>query len=403
MNDRTKRVSVDVSIIVRDDDLTRLTQLDHMMHSVHVASTSWVFRLRRKNSSFYTITCANRATTDSGGSKTNTSDKQNHFLSVPAPLVKFSAGFSNPCRICARCSRCKTFSGNKRHGSKQITDMPGRLDGKVAVITGAGSGIGFETAYLFAKEGAHVVCADMNEVTGRAIADKINQEIKPSCGAIRRAVFSKCDVSKEEDVKATCAFAENEFGKLNVMFNNAGIMHPDDDNAETTPEAVWDKTFTINVKGVWWGCKYAIPAMRRAGGGSIINVASFVGILGAATPQLAYTASKGAVVAMTRELAVIHARENIRVNALCPGPLRTKLLMDFLNTEEKKERRLVHVPMGRFGEAIEQAYAVVYLAADESTFTTGTEFVVDGGITGAYVTPLGNTTSLPVYHNVFGE
>ena len=161
----------------------------------------------------------------------------------------------------------------------------------------------------------------------------------------------------------------------------------DDDNAMTTEEAVWDLTMAINLKGVFLGCKYGIPALRRAGGGSIINTASFVAILGAATPQFAYTASKGGVLAMTRELAMIHARENIRVNALCPGPLRTELLMKYLNTEEKKQRRLVHIPMGRFGEAKEIAYAALYLASDESSFVTGTEFLVDGGITAAYVTP----------------
>ena len=159
----------------------------------------------------------------------------------------------------------------------------------------------------------------------------------------------------------------------------------------------------INVKGVWFGCKYAIPEMRKTKEPcSIINTASFVALLGAATPQLAYTASKGAVLALTRELSVIHARENIRVNALCPGPLRTPLLMDFLNTEEKKQRRLVHVPMGRFGEAIEQAYAALYLASDESTYVTGTDFAVDGGITAAYVTALGETSSKPVFTNASG-
>ena len=168
---------------------------------------------------------------------------------------------------------------------------------------------------------------------------------------------------------------------------NAGIMHPDDGDAVSTSEAVWEKTMDVNARGVFLGCKYGIPALRRAGGGSIINTASFVALLGAATPQVAYTASKGAVLALTRELAVVHARENIRVNALCPGPLRTKLLMDFLNTEEKKQRRLVHVPMGRFGEATEIAAAAAFLASDESSFITGTEFLVDGGITAAYVTP----------------
>ena len=181
--------------------------------------------------------------------------------------------------------------------------------------------------------------------------------------------------------------AEEVFGKLNILFNNAGIMHSQDDDAVNTEEDIWDLTMAINLKSVWLGCKYGIPALRRAGGGSIINTASFVALMGAATPQLAYTTSKGGVLSMTRELAVVHARENIRVNALCPGPLRTELLMSFLNTEEKRQRRLVHVPMGRFGEAKEMAYAALYLASDESSYVTGTEFTVDGGLTAAYVTP----------------
>jgi NAD(P)-dependent dehydrogenase (short-subunit alcohol dehydrogenase family) len=183
------------------------------------------------------------------------------------------------------------------------------------------------------------------------------------------------------------AFAEKRFGKLDVMFNNAGISHARDDDAVVTEEEVWDLTMRINLKGVFLGCKFAIPALRRAGGGSIINTASFVATLGAATPQLAYTASKGGVLAMTRELAVIHARENIRINALSPGPLRTELLMKYLDTEEKRRRRLVHIPLGRFGEAKEIARAALYLASDEASFTTGTNFLVDGGITAAYVTP----------------
>ncbi|KAI8912854.1 hypothetical protein EDD86DRAFT_224325 [Gorgonomyces haynaldii] len=268
-----------------------------------------------------------------------------------------------------------------------------RLSGKVAIVTGSSSGIGYETALLFAKEGASVVCCDIRP--GNTV-DQINA-LFPN-----RAVFVQVDVSKEDQIKNAVQVAETKFGKLNIMFNNAGIMHPNDDNAITTEESVWDLTFNINVKGVWYGCKHAIPALRRAGGGSIINTASFVAKLGAATPQLAYTSSKGAVLAMTRELAVIHARENIRVNALCPGPLRTPLLMDFLNTEEKKQRRLVHNPMGRFGEAIEQAYAVVFLASDESTYITGTDFAVDGGLTAAYVTPEGDTKSLPVFKNQSG-
>jgi NAD(P)-dependent dehydrogenase (short-subunit alcohol dehydrogenase family) len=183
------------------------------------------------------------------------------------------------------------------------------------------------------------------------------------------------------------AAAEAEFGALHVLFNNAGISHIDDDDAIHTEESVWDLTMAVNLKGVFLGCKYGIPALRRAGGGSIINMASFVALLGAATPQLAYTASKGGVLAMSRELAVVHAREGIRVNALCPGPQYTEMLMKYLDTEEKLQRRLVHVPMGRFGEAEEIANAALYLASDESAYVTGTSFSVDGGVTAAYVTP----------------
>eukprot|EP00475_Leptophrys_vorax_P014984 TRINITY_DN2127_c0_g2_i1.p1 TRINITY_DN2127_c0_g2~~TRINITY_DN2127_c0_g2_i1.p1 ORF type:complete len:295 (-),score=85.67 TRINITY_DN2127_c0_g2_i1:788-1549(-) len=252
------------------------------------------------------------------------------------------------------------------------------MNDKVAVITGGGSGIGRETALLFAREGARgIVIADWNDQAGNATVGDIGE----------RAIFVKTDVSNPEHVKALFEKTEEKFGSVEVIFNNAGIMHADDNDAITTEENVWDLTFKINVKGVWYGCKYGIPALRRAGGGSIINTASFVALLGAATPQLAYTSSKGAVLAMTRELAVIHAKENIRVNALCPGPVRTDLLMDFLNTEEKKQRRLVHVPMGRFGEAREMAYGALFLASEESSYVTGTEFLVDGGLTAAYVTP----------------
>ncbi|KAJ3183666.1 hypothetical protein HDU85_002095 [Gaertneriomyces sp. JEL0708] len=277
--------------------------------------------------------------------------------------------------------------------------MPGRLEGKVALITGAASGIGLESSILFAKEGAKVVCADVNAQAGAATLQKIAEVT----GSDKNAIFVSCDVTKSSQVEAAVSKAEQVFGKLNIVFNNAGIMHPADDNAETTDEKVWDLTMEINVKGVWYGCKYGIAALRRAGGGSIINTASFVAVRGAATPQLAYTTSKGAVLAMTRELAVIHARENIRVNALCPGPLRTPLLMEFLDTEEKKERRLVHVPMGRFGEAIEQAYSALFLASDESSYITGTDFLVDGGLTAAYVTPLGDTKTLPTHQNFSGK
>ena len=251
-----------------------------------------------------------------------------------------------------------------------------RLKGKVALITGAGSGIGRHTALLFAREGARVVAVDVNE---HAAAD--------TAKAIEGALAVRADVSRAADCERMVAEAEKAFGRLDVLFNNAGIMDSRDDDAVSTDEAVWDLTMDVNAKGVFLGCKYGIPALRRAGGGSVINTASFVALMGAATPQVAYTASKGAVLAMTRELAVVHARENIRVNALCPGPLKTELLMKFLDTEAKKQRRLVHIPMGRFGEAEEMAQAALWLASDESSYVTGTEFVVDGGITAAYVTP----------------
>ena len=255
-----------------------------------------------------------------------------------------------------------------------------RLNGKVALITGAGSGIGRETALLFAAEGAAVVAVDLDGDS----ADRTAATIKEAGGRVSAVT---ADVSKDDDCHSMVTTAEQTFGQLDVLFNNAGISHAADADAVSTTEDVWDLTFDVNVKGVFLGCKHGIPALRRTGGGSIINTASFVALLGAATPQLAYTASKGAVLAMTRELAVIHARENIRVNALCPGPLNTELLMKYLDTPEKKERRLVHIPMGRFGEAAEIARAALYLASDESSYVTGTEFMVDGGITAAYVTP----------------
>ena len=254
------------------------------------------------------------------------------------------------------------------------------LENKVALITGASSGIGKESSLLFAKEGAKIVAVDINDAEG----EKTVSEIENLGG---KAIYVHADVSKSSDCEAMVKTSEEKFGKLNVMFNNAGIMDSRDDNSQVTDENVWDLTMAINLKGVFLGCKYGIAAMQRAGGGSIINTASFVGLMGAATPQVAYTASKGGVIALTRELAVIHARENIRVNALCPGPLRTELLMKFLDTEEKKQKRLVHIPMGRFGEAKEMAKAALFLASDDSSYTTGTEFVVDGGITSAYVTP----------------
>jgi len=255
-----------------------------------------------------------------------------------------------------------------------------RLDDRVALITGASSGIGRQTALLFAAEGAAVAVVDVNEDGGRETVAMIEEQ-----GG--RSTFVRADVSDPGECEQMVESTEQAFGKLDVLFNNAGIMHSDDGDAVATELDVWDRTIAINLKGVFLGCKYGIPALKRAGGGSIINTASFVALMGAATPQIAYTASKGGVLAMTRELAIIHARENIRVNSLCPGPLRTELLMNFLDTDEKKQRRLVHIPMGRFGEATEMAKAALFLASDESSYMTGAEFVVDGGITSAYVTP----------------
>lgn len=255
-----------------------------------------------------------------------------------------------------------------------------RLEGKVAVITGTAGGIGRATALRFAEEGAAVVGADVsvdaNAETTRLVED-----------AGGKMINATVDVTDDSSVATLFELAESEFGRVDIIFNNAGVMLPGDGDAIATTDAVIDQTLAINVKGVLHGCRHGIPALRRAGGGSIINTASFVASVGAATPQIAYTASKGAVLSLTRELAVIHAREGIRVNALSPGPLQTEMLMSFLDTEEKRQRRLVHVPMGRFGQAAEMANAALFLASDESSYMTGANLQVDGGLTAAYVTP----------------
>lgn len=254
-----------------------------------------------------------------------------------------------------------------------------RLEGRVALITGTAGGIGRAAALRFASEGARIVAADIVEANEETV------ELIRDAGGTATAVHA--DVTDDADIALAVKTAEATYGQLDIAFNNAGIMLADDADAVATTDETIDRTLAVNLKGVLYGCRHQIPAMRRAGGGSIINTASFVASVGAATPQIAYTASKGAVLSLTRELAVIHARENIRVNALSPGPLRTELLMSYLDTEEKRRRRLVHVPMGRFGEATEMASAALFLASDDSSYMTGANLLVDGGLTAAYVTP----------------
>jgi NAD(P)-dependent dehydrogenase (short-subunit alcohol dehydrogenase family) len=252
-----------------------------------------------------------------------------------------------------------------------------RLQDRVAVITGAGSGIGLATARRFAAEGAKVVAVDISEDAGKAIAQETGGE------------FVACDVSDEEQVKALFDGVAERHGRVDIAFNNAGISPPDDDSILVTGIDAWERVLKVNTTSVFFCCKYAIPHMQRQGKGSIINTASFVALLGAATSQIAYTASKGGVLAMTRELGVQFAREGIRINALCPGPVATPLLLElFAKDPERAARRLVHVPMGRFAEPEEIAAAVAFLASDDASFMTASQFVVDGGITGAYVTPL---------------
>jgi NAD(P)-dependent dehydrogenase (short-subunit alcohol dehydrogenase family) len=245
-----------------------------------------------------------------------------------------------------------------------------RLDGKVCVITGTASGIGAETARLFKDEGAVVVGVDLtveSDGVDRALA---------------------CDVSSEGAVRAMYAAVREEFGRIDVLFNNAGISPVEDASVLDTDEAVWERVQDVNVKSVFFCCKHGIPHLLDSGGGSVINTASFVAVMGAATSQIAYTASKGAVLALSRELGVEFARRGVRVNALCPGPVSTPLLQElYANDPEKAARRLVHLPMGRFAEAREIANAALFLASDESSYITASTFLVDGGLSGAYTTP----------------
>ncbi|HVB94778.1 MAG TPA: glucose 1-dehydrogenase [Acidimicrobiales bacterium] len=255
-----------------------------------------------------------------------------------------------------------------------------RLDGKVAVITGAGSGIGRVAAMLFATEGAKVVVADVVADHAESVADEII-----ATGGSATAVT--VDVSNEPQVNAMVAAAVDSYGGLQVLLNNAGIFPDDDGGVLDTPPETWQRVMEVNLMGVWLGCRAAVPAMLASGGGSIINVASFVALMGAATAQIAYTASKGGVLAMTRELAVEYARQGIRANSLCPGPIETPLLAELLADPERRQRRLVHIPIGRFGRPEEIAKAALFLASDDASFITGSALVVDGGITAAYVTP----------------
>ncbi len=253
----------------------------------------------------------------------------------------------------------------------------GRLDEKVAVITGGASGMGKVASERFVAEGARVVVVDFDEAGGRAVADALGD----------RATFVRADVSNEADCQAMVAHAMSTFGALHVLYNNAGVFPNDDGGVLETPESTWDRVMEINLKGVWLGCRAGIPAMVESGGGSIVNVASFVALMGAATAQIAYTSSKGGVLAMTREIAVEWGRRGIRANSLCPGPVDTPLLAELMSDPARKARRLVHIPMGRLAQAHEIVNAALFLASDEASYITGSQLVVDGGITAAYVTP----------------
>jgi NAD(P)-dependent dehydrogenase (short-subunit alcohol dehydrogenase family) len=259
-----------------------------------------------------------------------------------------------------------------------MTSSEGRLAGKVSLITGAAAGLGRVAAELFAREGSSVVVADVDD--GAPVLSAI-------IDAGGEAAFVSTDVTDDSSVAAAVAFAVETFGGLHVLYNNAGISPADDDGPTTTSDETWQRTLDVNVTGIARCCRHGIPALLASGGGSIVNVASFVAHMGAATPQIAYTSSKGAVVAMTREIAVIYARQGIRANALCPGPVLTPLLAKFLSDDAKRQRRLVHIPMGRFGEPLEIARAALFLASDDSSFVTGQSMIVDGGITAAYTTP----------------
>src|SRR6478736_2537520 len=257
------------------------------------------------------------------------------------------------------------------------SEARGRLAGRTAVITGGCSGIGLATARRFAAEGAHVVVGDVDDARGPDVAAELD------------GLYVSCDVTNPAQVEAMFETAHTTYGSVDIAFNNAGISPPDDDSILETGLEAWKRVQEVNLTSVYLCCKSAIPYMRRQGRGSIINTASFVAVMGAATSQISYSASKGGVLSMSRELGVQFAREGVRVNALCPGPVNTPLLQElFASDPERAARRLVHVPMGRFADPVEMANAVLFLASDESSFMTAGTFLVDGGISAAYVTPL---------------
>jgi NAD(P)-dependent dehydrogenase (short-subunit alcohol dehydrogenase family) len=259
--------------------------------------------------------------------------------------------------------------------------VPGRIEGKVAVITGGCSGIGEATVRRFVAEGAKVVIGD--------IADDLGASLAAELGGPGVATYVHVDVTSKEEVDALFKTAKSTYGAVDIAFNNAGISPPDDDSILDTELEAWRRVQEVNLTSVYLCCKAALPYMLEQKSGSIINTASFVAVMGAATSQISYSASKGGVLSMTRELGVQFAREGVRVNALCPGPVNTPLLKElFAADAERAARRLVHVPMGRFGEPEEMASAVLFLASDDSSFMTASTFLVDGGISGAYVTPL---------------
>jgi NAD(P)-dependent dehydrogenase (short-subunit alcohol dehydrogenase family) len=252
-----------------------------------------------------------------------------------------------------------------------------RLEGKTALVTGAGSGMGRLAAQLFAREGAQVVACDVNAEALRGTVSLVQGEGGEAIGEV-------CDVTSGESVRGVIEAGVKEFGRLNVLYNNAGIFPDDDTSVVETDDAALQRVLDVNLKGVWLCCKYGIPELIKAGGGSVVNIASFTALMGCTVPQDAYTASKGAVISLTRSLAVQYGRQGVRANAICPGPILTPMMETLFATEEEKLKRLNRIPLGRFGRAEDVVYAGIYLASDESSWTTGTAFVVDGGITVNY-------------------